>query len=534
MTLSGTPLQPEACQAEKNSPAISGATNQSRSHGCGISPACNAPSAPRQRSAGRVSDRCFRCSGRSDGDRRNDRCRRGRGDRWRHGRARCHRREQGPRPAPRLPVPSRPACQSARAAAVSDSRVGESGVSMSTRAATAAGTSSAPARTGAAQRAGSSSPPAKRRARRANPSGARSTLQPRRAAGQRAAPAAADRYGPGMSAAAAAPDPGRVARGSTMAGCRSCAPSQRTERRDGADDREREEEPRPETTPFVPVVDRRRSRIAVEQEPGEVGRVLPAPAARQRPSRMRPRRRHARTRWPRPDRRSSPPTARRGRGSSPSPRQAGPVPARPIASSTIVAAGTTSAQRSAVRSRTPRRAAVANRREGEQPDGQRPEQAHRRVGVDAEQQRPGEEPLSPPAPTLIRAGVEHAQQRQSGEEQRRQRNADQGRRAPVEEEDRRRGQQQRGQRGWSGPEEPSPQQPQQRQRTRRPGAPPAPASLPARLPRGPSRSPPAGRRVVPARYRSSARRLGAQISNAGPAGGSQYVAQRQAVYPSQL
>ena len=61
MTLSGAPAQPDACQAVKNSPAISGATNQSRRQGCGISPACNAPSAPRQRSAGRAIGRVFRC-----------------------------------------------------------------------------------------------------------------------------------------------------------------------------------------------------------------------------------------------------------------------------------------------------------------------------------------------------------------------------------------------------------------------------------------------------------------------------------------
>ena len=61
MTLSGAPVHPDACQAVKNSPAISGATNQSRWQGCGISPACNASSAPRQRSAGRASVALFRC-----------------------------------------------------------------------------------------------------------------------------------------------------------------------------------------------------------------------------------------------------------------------------------------------------------------------------------------------------------------------------------------------------------------------------------------------------------------------------------------
>ena len=98
--------------------------------------------------------------------------------------------------------------------------------------------------------------------------------------------------------------------------------------RDGCDDREGEEEPGPEATPFVPVVDRRRSRIAVEQEPGEIGRVLPhqprggVPAVFDRVARAQILAR------PRPGRRSSPRAAHPARGNSSSPRPAGPVLAR--------------------------------------------------------------------------------------------------------------------------------------------------------------------------------------------------------------
>ena len=146
-------------------------------------------------------------------------------------------------------------CHSANVAAVSDSRVGARGVAISNpRRPPPARAPRRPA-TGAIHRV----PPALHR-----PSDGEPGIQP--AATQ--APAATSsnangsagsslRCGPVKSAAAAAPNPGRARKGPGRRSALHSGTHPALHGRDGANEREREKEPRPEASPFVPVVDRR-------------------------------------------------------------------------------------------------------------------------------------------------------------------------------------------------------------------------------------------------------------------------------------